>query len=102
MYEKSSNPTYTFGTDLGSKSPLSTITTTSTTGTVPQYISMPSGISISGMSNATTTFWPPVKIRFGFTLKFKTEKAKLKKEWNDEADYSYGTPYTRDELKKIL
>ncbi len=57
--------------------------------------------SISGMAN--TWIFPPVQIRFGIEIKFKTEKAKLKKSWDTGDVGILGTAVVRpNEYKKLI
>jgi len=99
---------YTFGIDSGVTPVMPNITTTgSTTGSAPYYTYgttiVPSGVGYSGLS-MTTSFWPPVKIRFGFTLKLKRVKATIEKHWPSDIDYFTVTGKFGEEkeLKKLL
>ena len=71
--------------------PFSISSTMGTTGTWTTY---------SGVVNPNLFWVEP--IRFGFTIRFKTSKAKLIRDWK-EHDYTQGTPVKlSNELKKLI
>ena len=72
-------------------------TTTTTTIAGSGFISA----GISGMASAFP--YIPIEIKFGIEIKFKTEKAKLKKSWDTGDVGILGTAVVRpNEYKKLI
>jgi len=97
------NTIYTYGTDTGVLGSTSAVTIAGSTavssGTAFQTYA--AYVSPSGISWTDGIYVQPIK--FGFTLKFKVEKAKLSKDW-PQVGFAQPTPVKiRDnKLKRIL
>lgn len=94
--------TYAITGQMGQPGTVGTVGTVGSMGTCTTSYSSTSFYTTAniGLSGSTYNFYvPPVEIRFGFTLKFKSDKAKLVRILNEGQKLSFEPTH---DLKQIL